>query len=425
MNHLKEGQKLWEEAVDSDKKDNEKEAAEKYTTALIEFNAARQKITNETVLATLASLIDAAKARISELTDKSRGGKPAMQIVCDAETESSNKRRVAKIPRDGAPEDEELDRQLSTVIVKDIPNVRWEDVAGLSEVKDALKQVIVLPRNFPQWFTGMRMPWKAVLLYGPPGTGKSFIAKAVATESKGKFFALSSSTLVSKYVGESERLVSRLFQMARRERPCTVFIDEIDSLCTSRTESDSESTRRIKNEILVQLDGVDSNNEGVLFLFATNMPWALDTAFRRRLDKIIYVPLPDPDARESVVKSNLRGIRHNINDSDIRRVSDHLVNYSGSDIANIVKEAIYYPLLLLQKQQWFKIRNSDGKYEPCPENTVGAVAMDLTKMSQDMVDEPVVTLAHFKKVIKTKKPTFDVDVDMKKFDEFRNGHVKQ
>ena len=424
MNHLKEGQKLWEDAIASDTKDNEKEAVEKYTAALVEFNTARQNIKNEAVLASLVTLIDTAKNRISELTDKTRG-KPVVQVMCDVDAENANKKRVAKLPRDGAPDEEELDRQLSTVIVKDVPNVRWEDVAGLSEVKDALKQVIVLPRNFPQWFTGMRMPWKAVLLYGPPGTGKSFIAKAVATESKGKFFALSSSTLVSKYVGESERLVSRLFQMARRERPCTVFIDEIDSLCTTRTENDSESTRRIKNEILVQLDGVDSNNQGVLFLFATNMPWALDTAFRRRLDKIIYVPLPDADARESVVKSNLRGIRHDVSDVDIRRVSDHLVNFSGSDIANIVKEAVYHPLLLLQKHRWFKIRQSDGKYEPCQEDTEGAVAIDLTCMSQDVIDEPVVTLKHFKQVIKNKKPTFDVNVDMKKFDEFRNGHVKQ
>lgn len=425
MNHLKEGQQLWEEAIASDKINNEQEAVDKYTKALSAFNSARQNIKNEAVQASLASTIDMAKSRIAELTDKAKGIKTPTIVACDINGDVAMKKKVSKVTRDGTTDDDELDKQLSSVIVKDTPNVKWDDVAGLDDVKDALKQVILLPRNFPQWFTGTRLPWKAVLLYGPPGTGKSFIAKAVATESSGKFLSLSSSNLVSKYVGESERLVSRLFDMARRERPCTVFIDEIDSLCTARTDSDTESTRRIKNEILVQLDGVSSDNEGVLFLFATNMPWALDTAFRRRIDKIIFVPLPDADAREVVVRANLKGVKHNVSDKDIRRVSDHLVDYSGSDIATIVKSAIYHPVSVLQKHRWFRLRETDKKYEPCKESDAGAVSMELTSMNQGMIDEPVVTLEHFKKVIKNTKPTFDVNTDMKKFDEFRKDYVKK
>jgi vacuolar protein-sorting-associated protein 4 len=171
---------------------------------------------------------------------------------------------------------------LEGAIVREKPNVRWDDVAGLEGAKAALREAVILPVKFPHLFTGKRQPWKGILLFGPPGTGKSYLAKAVATEVNSTFFSVSSSDLVSKWLGESERLVRNLFEMARESKPAIIFIDEVDSLCSSRSDSESESARRIKTEFLVQMQGVGSAGDGILVLAATNLPWALDSAIRRR-----------------------------------------------------------------------------------------------------------------------------------------------
>jgi len=151
-------------------------------------------------------------------------------------------------------------------------------------------------------FVGKRTPWKGILLYGPPGTGKTHLAKACATEAEATFFSISSSSLVSKYMGESERLVRELFTMARENTPAIIFIDEIDSLCSSRSEGENDATRRIKTEFLVQMQGVGNKDEGVLVLGATNVPWELDPAVRRRFEKRIYIPLPEAPARTTMFK---------------------------------------------------------------------------------------------------------------------------
>merc|ERR1712086_406496 len=133
-------------------------------------------------------------------------------------------------------ENDKLMEGLSSAIVTEKPNIKWSDVSGLEAAKESLKEAIIMPIKFPELFQGSREPWKGILLYGPPGTGKSFLAKACATECDSTFFSVSSSDLVSKWQGESEKLVRNLFEIARDAGKAIIFIDEVDSLCGSRSE---------------------------------------------------------------------------------------------------------------------------------------------------------------------------------------------
>ncbi|KAL7222263.1 hypothetical protein ACSBR1_024048 [Camellia fascicularis] len=242
------------------------------------------------------------------------------------------------------------DADLAAMLERDVldssPGVRWDDVAGLTEAKRLLEEAVVLPLWMPEYFQGIRRPWKGVLMFGPPGTGKTLLAKAVATECGTTFFNVSSATLASKWRGESERMVRCLFELARAYAPSTIFIDEIDSLCNARGASgEHESSRRVKSELLVQVDGVNNsstNEDGsskiVMVLAATNFPWDIDEALRRRLEKRIYIPLPNFESRKELIRINLRTVEV-APDVDIDEVARRTEGYSGDDLTNVCRDA--------------------------------------------------------------------------------------
>ncbi|XP_072993761.1 katanin p60 ATPase-containing subunit A1 isoform X2 [Typha latifolia] len=242
--------------------------------------------------------------------------------------------------------DADLAAMLERDVLETTPGVRWDDVAGLSEAKRLLEEAVVLPLWMPEYFQGIRRPWKGVLMFGPPGTGKTLLAKAVATECGTTFFNVSSATLASKWRGESERMVRCLFDLARAYAPSTIFIDEIDSLCNSRGASgEHESSRRVKSELLVQVDGVNNSTTGedgqrkiVMVLAATNFPWDIDEALRRRLEKRIYIPLPNFESRKELIKINLRTVEV-ATDVNIDEVARRTEGYSGDDLTNVCRDA--------------------------------------------------------------------------------------
>ena len=289
---------------------------------------------------------------------------------------------------DGDKEMSRLKTQLEGAIVAEKPNVAWDDVAGLLGAKEALKEAVILPRRFPQLFVGKRRPWRGILLYGPPGTGKSFLAKAVATEADAKFFSISSSDLMSKWQGESEKLVKSLFEMARAEEHAIIFIDEIDSMCGSRSEGESESSRRVKTEFLVQMQGVSTQMDGLLVLGATNVPWELDPAIRRRFEKRIYIPLPEANARATMTRLNLGDTPNSMLPENFETVGARTDGFSGSDLSVLVREALMEPLRVCQLAKQFAPAPQTGsphvmlspclKYPNCPR-----CPMILSTMSED------------------------------------------
>lgn len=202
-----------------------------------------------------------------------------------------------------------------------------------------------MPLKYPQLFTGLLTPWKGVLLFGPPGTGKTLLAKAVATECETTFFNISASTLVSKWRGDSEKLIRVLFDLARHHQPSTIFVDELDSLMSSRGGGDSEheGSRRMKTELLIQLDGLSRDVKDQVFLLAaSNLPWDLDSAMLRRLEKRILVDLPNAEAREAMLKCYLP--TELVKDVDYSQIAGMTNDWSGSDIRLLCKEAAMHPL---------------------------------------------------------------------------------
>ncbi|KAJ1356703.1 hypothetical protein KIN20_014443 [Parelaphostrongylus tenuis] len=278
----------------------------------------------------------------SSLTNKKTKASAATSSTAENE-EAASESKVDKpteefVPRGYCPE---LVEAIEQTMTRNGTEVTWADIAGLEGPKELFKQTIVLPALMPNFFKGIRRPWRGVCMVGPPGTGKTLLAKAVATECRTTFFAVNCGDLASKWRGDSEKMIKLLFEMARHFAPSTIFIDEIDTIGSQRgLASEHEASRRVKAQLLVEMDGFCKEEDGkrVLVLAATNYPWLLDEALRRRFEQRIYIPLPDSAARLSLLRSSLKEVRL-ADDVDLETFAEQLEGFSGADITNVCRKA--------------------------------------------------------------------------------------
>lgn len=316
---------------------------------------------------------------------------------------------------------------LQSAIMSQRPNIKFSDVAGLTAAKQSLYEAVIMPIKVPDMFKGPTVPWKGILLYGPPGTGKSFLAKAVAGEAnQSTFLTVSTSDLTSKWVGESEKLIKSLFQTARQSKPSIVFIDEIDSLVGDRGEDNStEAGRRMKTEFLIQMDGVGVDNTGIIIIAATNLPWAIDPAMRRRFEKRVYVPLPDKDARMALIVHNLKEASTDITKSDIKKIVAATEGFSGADITILIRDALMQPIRELQKATHFKKVKAkdtkgverDGVWVACSPSARGSVAKRWDELPPEDLAQPIANMSHFNASLSKVRPSVS-KADLKKYEQW-------
>ena len=278
------------------------------------------------------------------------------------------------------------DKVLSE-IVDSKPGVKFSDVVGLDGAKQILKEIIIIPNLRPDLFTGLRSPPRGLLLFGPPGTGKTMIAKAVATECQCTFFNISASSLTSKYIGESEKLVRALFELAFEKTPSVVFIDEIESILSKRKEDENEAMKRLKTEFLIQFDGVGSSQDArVLIIGATNRPFDLDPAVVRRLPKRVYIGPFDIEERKFFIKEIISQNDNTITDEQYGKIAELCNNYSNSDLKELCREAAYEPLREISTNVQ-KLENVNKLRPICYEDFVKAVKKVRGTLTKDVLNQ--------------------------------------
>ena len=255
-----------------------------------------------------------------------------------------------------------------------IPNVSWENVGGLKDLREELYYDIVLPIINPQKLQLVGITKAAgVLLYGPPGCGKTLLAKAVANEAKANFISIKGPELLNKYVGESERAIRSLFIRAKNSSPCIIFFDELDALVPKRSNENNNSSERVVNQLLTEMDGLEDRKQ-IFIIAATNRPDIIDPAMLRpgRLDKLLYVPLPDYADRCSILETITKNLKLS-SDVDFAKINNdkRMEGFSGADIAALVREAQLHALKRLNQKEKekdnevikdFKINMSDFEY---------------------------------------------------------------
>lgn len=348
--------KLLDKAIELDNRGMKKEACQRYLRAskiLIKLSKSTSlPSVRKHYFARAQECVDRVRY-LSGIKKKARGPVDGLRTPLKSDIGAITESAVSKRP-DATPEPDEdtkrLQEMIADTIVTERPNVNLSEVAGLDDAKQAIYDAILAPMKHPELFKGKaRQPWRGILLYGPAGCGKTLIAKAVAAEVNATFFNVSAANIVSKWLGESERLVMSLFEMARKNQPAIIFMDELDSIGVSRSGDDVGGERRLKTQLLTELQGLASDqNERITLIGATNLPWELDFALRSRFEKRIHVPLPDKRGRKGIFKIHIDDVEL-ASEVDFEELASLSEGYSGRDIGVVCREAAMEPIRDLQK----------------------------------------------------------------------------
>lgn len=275
---------------------------------------------------------------------------------------------------------------LREVIIES-PQVRWDDIGGLEEAKQKLREAVEWPLKYGDIFHQMDAnPPKGILLYGPPGTGKTLLAKAVATESEANFISVKGPEFLSKWVGESEKAVRETFRKARQASPAIIFFDEIDAIAPARGGgADSHVTERVISQILTELDGLEELRD-VTVIAATNRPDIIDPALLRpgRFDRLIYIPPPDKEARKEIFRIHTKK-KPLASDVSLDELAEKTEDYTGADIASLCNEAVMSA-----------IRECIGKYK---------------KFDKEKLKDLKIHKKHFEEALKIVKPLTEEELN--------------
>jgi transitional endoplasmic reticulum ATPase len=277
----------------------------------------------------------------------------------------------------------EMEPSAMREVFVEVPDVKWEDIGGLSSIKQELQEAVEWPLKYQQIFTyADATPPKGILLYGPPGTGKTLIAKAAANESEANFISIKGPELLSKWVGESEKGVREVFRKARQAAPCIIFFDEMDAIAPRRGGDfgDTHVTERLISQLLTELDGLEILTN-VIVIGATNRPDIIDAALLRpgRFDRLLYVPPPDRDSRIQIIKIHTKK-KPLADDVNIEQLADHTEGYTGADIASLSSAAVM-----------LAVREYVSKYKD-------------QKQADNRVKELKIQMRHFEEAMKKIRP---------------------
>ncbi|ATL45855.1 cell division protein [Chitinophaga caeni] len=253
-------------------------------------------------------------------------------------------RLTAQQPSFTGDDEEDMEDSQSAFMIEK-PNMNFSDVGGMEREKQEIELKIIKPLQFPDLYKAYgKKAGGGILLYGPPGCGKTYLAKATAGQINAEFISVGIHDILDMWVGNSEKNLHALFELARQNKPCVLFFDEVDALGANRNTMKNNGSHLI-NQFLSEMDGITANNDDILIIGATNAPWHLDPAFRRpgRFDRIIFVEPPAQQGREEILKIHLKG--KPVDDIDYTSIAKNTNGYSGADLKAIIDIATEDKLL--------------------------------------------------------------------------------